>query len=93
MVAAYLDGYHAALQQLTGQNRDQTEWNGFRLWLADRCYKSHGIDRNLGWQSYIAKMYPDDETRFHQLPILFRAYQMWVAEGNDPLSFYTQWLA
>lgn len=71
---AYLDGYDTAVGILTGNGRDGTDLGGFRLWLAQKLWELEGTARNLAWWSYIERLYPDDETRFQQLPALFNEY-------------------
>ncbi len=81
MAAAYLDGYDTAVQQFTGQDRNETELGGFRSWLAQRCSGTHV--RNLCWQHYIQSLFPDDETAFQQLPILFSQYLSERQQGKQ----------
>ncbi len=73
-VAAFINGYEFATQQLTGLDRNETIIGRFRYWLGQRFYKSHGIARNLGWEWYITKVWEDDNTRLEQLRLLLNEF-------------------
>lgn len=81
--AAYLDGYDTAVALISGKGWQETDLHGFRVWLTKRLPESDvDTPRNLGWSSYVESLYPDDETRFRQLPILFHKYLMEREQGD-----------
>jgi hypothetical protein len=69
-VAAWLGGYSTGLTEAKDDD-NQIGLDGFRDWLSKRLYESHGIERNLVWSAYIARLYPNDDDALAQLPVLF----------------------
>ena len=89
LVAAYLTGYVAG-GGLSPEERDQ--WVAFRTWLADRCWRSAGLARNLCWQAYVKHLYEGDAARLEHLPGLFAECLAWRESGGDPPALVAQWL-
>jgi hypothetical protein len=89
-VAAFLDGYDWTLWQVYGKERDDTDLGGFRIWLADRCWNSSRLPRNMNWSFYIRKLYPEDREAFERLPLLFDEYLTWRS-SHEPRELQEQW--
>ena len=90
-IAAFVDGYYAAARALTDQG--WAEWAGFRTWLADRAWEATGLARNLAWQAFIRRLYPDDQARLEHLPSLFAENPAWRGEGGEPSALAAKCLA
>ena len=84
-VAAFLDGHDWMLWQVNGQEREATDLGGFRLWLADICWKGCGMPRNMNWSFYIRKMYPEDAAALRFLPVLLDEY-LTLRDCSEPMA-------
>ena len=90
-VAMFLDGYDWTLWQACGKERDETDLGGFRVWIADRCWESNRLPRNMGWSFYIRKLYPEDSEALERLPPLFDEYLTWRS-SHEPRELQERWM-
>jgi hypothetical protein len=66
LLTGYAYGFSAANGEENGDGL-----SAFRMWLADRYWKSHRFPRNLGWEAYIEHFGADDTERFRLLQSLY----------------------
>lgn len=73
-VALWLNGYDAAVHDNSHRKFGELDFDDFRSWLSEKCYREHGWGRNYIWVWYVERLYPDNEEALRQLPILYRAF-------------------
>ena len=73
-LAAFIDGFSLGLSEANPNPDTPVALAGFRPWLAEKFYKSDALPRNMVWWGYIESLYPDDEERFTQLPVLYEEF-------------------
>ena len=81
-VAAWLNGYSGGLIHCHNGDKSQIGLSGFQDWLSAKFYASHGIGRNLIWEGYIIRLYPDDNQALEQLPVLFNEFITETRRGD-----------
>ena len=84
-VAAWLRGYSGGLIASHDGDSSKIGLSGFQDWLSAKFYASHGIGRNLIWEGYIIRLYPDDNQALDQLPILFNEFITETRRGDKEI--------